>query len=85
MSAATKLPAVGSRWKLKRDVDRFPHFVAPAGAEGTITDTYDSNISLRLDEPLAGAEEWDNEVVWAHGNAGGRPDRIFFEDCEAIT
>lgn len=32
-AAASQLPAVGSRGRLRRSVDRFPHFVAQAGAK----------------------------------------------------
>ena len=62
--AAEQLPPVGSRGRLRRSVDRFPHFVAQAGATGTVTEATDSLIALRLDEFLPGAEEWDNEVCW---------------------
>lgn len=79
-SSTIQLPAVGSRWRLRHNVDRYPHFIAPEGAYGTVTDTYDSNISLKLDEPLAGAEDWDNEVVWAEDPKAEN----FARDCEAI-
>jgi len=36
--------------------------VAP---KGTITDVSQGAVSLRLDNPLPGAEEWDNEIVWS--------------------
>jgi hypothetical protein len=64
-------PAAGSRVELVVDVDRYPHFVAPAGSTGTVVDHGDPQIVLavRLDEPLAGAEEWDNEVHWLDGDA----------------
>lgn len=79
MGAPSDLPAVGSRWRLKHDVDRFPHFVAPAGATGTVTDTYGAHISLKLDEHLPGAETWENEVVWTDADT-----ERFAQDCEAI-
>lgn len=60
-----ELPAVETRWRLTRPVDRYPHFIAPEGAEGRVVDVSDGNVSLRLDETLAGAEDWDNEVVWS--------------------
>lgn len=54
----------GMRVRLDRDVERFPHFTAPAGMTGTVTDITDNNISVRMDEHLPGAETWDNEIVW---------------------
>lgn len=58
-------PPVGSRVELTHDVERYPHFVAAAGSTGTVVDIGDPNIyAVRLDEPLAGAEEWSNEVHW---------------------
>ena len=63
--------AAGSRVELVVDVDRYPHFVAPAGATGTVVEHGDPGIVLavRLDEPVAGAEDWDNEVHWLDGDA----------------
>lgn len=55
----------GDRVRLRRDVERYPHFIAPAGALGTVVDIGDPAIySVRLDEPVAGAEDWSNEVHW---------------------
>lgn len=61
----------GDRVELVVDYDVYPHFIAPAGATGTVVDHGDDQIVLavRLDEPLAGAEDWDNEVHWLDGNA----------------
>jgi hypothetical protein len=36
--ASEQLPAVGSRGRLRRSVDRFPHFVSPAQSTGTVTE-----------------------------------------------
>jgi hypothetical protein len=74
------VPAIGSRWRLRRDVDRFPHFVAPAASRGTVTDSYDDNVSLRLDVRLPGAEAWGNEIVWA-----GDQKADFTNDCESLA
>jgi len=55
----------GTRVALKHDVDRYPHFIAAAGSVGTVVSTGDDRVfAVRLDEPLAGAEDWDNEVQW---------------------
>jgi hypothetical protein len=55
----------GMRLRLRHDVERYPHFIAPAGAVGTVTCVDSDVLCLRLDEHLPGAEEWDNEVVWS--------------------
>jgi hypothetical protein len=59
------LPVVGERVRLTERVDRYPHFVAPMGAIGTVVDIGDENVfAVCLDEMLPGAEEWDNAVYW---------------------
>jgi hypothetical protein len=63
------LPTVGLRVRLRREVDRYPHFIAPKGATGTVTDIPHPDlgwgcIAVRLDQHLPGAETWDNEVLW---------------------
>jgi hypothetical protein len=50
--------------RLAHDIERYPHFIAPRGALGTLVATDDATIAVRLDEPLEGAEDWDNEVHW---------------------
>jgi hypothetical protein len=85
--ASEQLPAVGSRGRLRRAVDRFPHFVAQAGATGAVTEATDSLIALRLDEVLPGAEEWDNEVCWTSDDiesADQTVTAVFYEDVEII-
>jgi hypothetical protein len=83
--SAEQLPAVGSRGRLRRNVDRFPHFVAQAGAAGTVTEATDALVALRMDEPLPGAEEWDNEVCWTSDDieaADQTVAAVFYEDVE---
>lgn len=59
------IPVVGQRVTLKRDVERFPHFIARAGLTGTVsTSVAGEFLSVRMDAPLDGAEDWDNEVQW---------------------
>lgn len=72
-------PTLGERFVLTVDVERFPHFVAARGSKGTVADVSHGAISLRLDEPLPGAEEWDNEIVWGDGVG-----RDFWEDVERL-
>lgn len=83
--APEQLPVVGSRGRLRRSVDRFPHFVVQVGATGAVTEATDSLIALRLDVPLSGAEEWDNEVCWTADDIEA-PDQtvaaVFYEDVE---
>lgn len=54
----------GTRVRLTRDVERYPHFIAEAGETGTVTQN-DEMFNVRLDSHLPGAEEWDNEVQWS--------------------
>jgi hypothetical protein len=56
--------SVGYRFKLFRNVDRFPDFLAPAGLTGTITLIDDSGIWGKMDQPMPGAEQWDNQIHW---------------------
>jgi hypothetical protein len=82
-----QLPAVGSCGRLRRSVDRFPHFVADAQLTGTVTEATDSLIALRLDRFLPGAEEWDNEVCWTSDDieaADQTVAAVFYEDVEII-
>ena len=63
---------VGTRVRLRHAVDRFPHFLAPAGATGTVTSTPTADpagtLCVRMDEIIEGAEEWENEIVWSVGD-----------------
>lgn len=57
----------GQRVRLKRDVDRYPSFIARKGLVGTIVSTPGPdhmNLAVKMDEHLNGAEEWDNEIHW---------------------
>lgn len=54
----------GMRVRLRRDIERFPHFIARAGLTGTVADISGGNVSVHMDMPLPGAESWDNEIVW---------------------
>lgn len=56
---------VGQRVRLRMDVDRFPHFVAKAGMTGTVTICDGVHVAVRLDESLAGCEDWENQVYWS--------------------
>lgn len=60
----------GTRVRLKYDVERFPDFIAPAGFLGTVTHMGGGSLWVRLDLPLAGAEEWENAIQFTmeHGD-----------------
>lgn len=63
--AETCAPPIGARVTLRHAIDRYPHFIAPAGSTGTVVDIGDPNIyAVRMDETLPGAEDWSNEVHW---------------------
>lgn len=72
--------AVGTRVRLTRAVDRYPHFIAPKGAVGTLTVSGPSVVAVKLDEHLDGAGEWDNEVRW-YPESGDFP----AEDMEVVA
>lgn len=56
---------VGARVRLRRDVERYPHFIARKGMTGTVTNADESGgVNVRMDAFLNGAQEWSNEVVW---------------------
>lgn len=53
-------PEMGKRVRLKHRVDRFPEFSVPAGVTGTINEVTDGLVSVKLDTPIPGAEDFDN-------------------------
>jgi hypothetical protein len=56
--------AAGYRFRLFRPVDRFPDFLAPIGLTGTVIAVDDSGVWGRMDQRIAGAEQWDNQIHW---------------------
>lgn len=56
---------IGDRVELIRAVDRFPDFIADKGLTGTVTSVSASDIWVKADQPIKGAEEWDNEIQWS--------------------
>lgn len=89
----SKLPPARARVRLRRAVER-DHFVAQAGAVGTVIESSPTLIALWMDEFIPGAEEWNNEVWWTSedGEAPvdyGAPDEervtsAFYADAEII-
>jgi hypothetical protein len=55
---------VGDRVKLIEYVDRFPFFQVAPDAEGTITECERNYLSVKMDDPIDGCEEWDNEIIF---------------------
>jgi hypothetical protein len=47
--------AVGYRFALFRQVDRFPDFVAACGLTGVVSTVKDGGVWARIDHPIAGA------------------------------
>lgn len=54
----------GTRVALRHDIERYPHFIAPKGATGVITEADHELFAVKMDEVLVGAEDWDNEIHW---------------------
>jgi hypothetical protein len=58
----------GYRFTLRHDVDRFPDFIARQGMTGIVIEIRDDGfISAKIDQPIDGAEGWDNELWWYDG------------------
>ena len=53
---------VGDRVRLRRDVERFPHFIAREGLAGVIVPG--DAVWVSMTEHLPGAEEWGNSISW---------------------
>jgi hypothetical protein len=56
--------SVGRRIELKRDIERYPQFIAKKGERGTIVEIDEEKVSAKMDNKLDGAEEWDNCLQW---------------------
>lgn len=52
----------GDRIELTEWVERFPSFQVAPGATGVVTSSEDTLLCVKMDEPIAGCEEWDNVV-----------------------
>lgn len=61
--------------RLKAAVDRFPHFLANAGLTGTLIECTDKCATIKMDEHLNGAEEWDN-CIHFYGMNGSVGDQL---------
>jgi hypothetical protein len=56
--------ATGYRFRLKWQVDRFPDFLVHCGLTGVVMAVNDSGVCARMDQPIASAEHWDNQIHW---------------------
>jgi hypothetical protein len=90
-----RLPLVGQRVRLARDVERFDSFIAAAGLTGTVTESdaeHGAVVYVQMDEHLPGAEPWDNCIQWAEDYVadlpgdleliGVTPDEVSIDDGE---
>jgi hypothetical protein len=64
----THTPGDRRTFRLTEPVERFPHFTAPDGGAGTVTDASPDVVCMHMDDYLPGAETWDNEIVWTIDN-----------------
>lgn len=64
--ATTARPPVGTRVRLTRNVSREPLFSVSAGTTGVVAVPPGPNViyAVRMDDPIDGAEDWDNEIWW---------------------
>ena len=53
----------GARYRLVRDVMRYPNFIAEAGLTGVLWEDQ-GGFYLQMDELLDGAQDWDNGIQW---------------------
>lgn len=77
-----QFPKEGTRVRLTKDVERYPHFTARKGAKGTVTESGDGTVMVLMDEPIKGCEDWDNEVIWSADLATIEE---FYEQTEILT
>jgi hypothetical protein len=61
---------VGARVQTITSVDRRPLFEVPPGKFGTVVRAERDYIAVQVDEPIAGCEEWDNQVRFIPGDCG---------------
>jgi len=71
----------GQRVVARTPIDRFPYFICPKGMTGTVERESDTCYWVRMDHPVAGAddEDWDNRVQYVPGD-----DSSMVNDWEAL-
>jgi hypothetical protein len=79
----------GYRFRLTRNVERHPHFIALAGMTGIVTEIGDEAIIARMDQPLPEGQAPENTIHWIGYRAGHgselAPARQFLEDTAPLT
>jgi hypothetical protein len=67
-------PPVGTRVRVRRIVERFPHALIEPGATGTVVTSDEHVYAVRLDRYEPGLKEWDNELHWYPNEGEGTDD-----------
>lgn len=80
---------LGTRWRLRHDVDRYPDFVAPCGSVGKVVYAGSDCIILDMEQHIKGCEPWDNTICWHEAHYFGEEYDYdfrdeFIADCEPI-
>lgn len=55
---------VGARVRVKQVVDKYPIGIVPVGTTGIVTYNDGVIVHVLMDTPIAGYEEWNNEVYF---------------------
>lgn len=84
MSDAKVEIKIGQRIVLIMEVDRYPYFIAPRMATGTVTEVSNRHITAKMDQLIEGAETWGNCIVWASQQQKEAPTQ-FVKDFIADT
>ena len=64
MNKFKDLYSIGQKIRLKRIVDRLPHFIVIKGVTGKVFLVNDDQLWIKMDEIIEGAELWENCIVW---------------------
>lgn len=56
--------AVGARVFVKHEVDKYPTGLVPVGERGIVVYNDGLTIRVKMDRPIKGYEEWNNEVYF---------------------
>jgi hypothetical protein len=66
------VPKVGDRVTVRPDglVERYPHFTIDSG-HGTVRYIDRDGIWVKMDDPIEGCEDWDNEIMFNNDDSAG--------------
>jgi hypothetical protein len=56
------LPPEGARVEFTEDIERYPWCIVPTGTTGTVEETGDLFVHIRLDQTIEGMEDWGNAL-----------------------